>query len=466
MTARTRRTPLPHAPAARTVTALAAAVVLSLTSASASTAAPRAAAPAVERLTGTLPDGAAWIADVPEDWNGTLIVFSHGFGVSRPQNAPSEAVRLRLLDEGYALTGSSYDVSETLWALESAERDQVATVAAVTERIGAPARTLSLGQSMGGLVNARLARSGAGGIDGALGLCGLVAGANDLHTYQLDAEYTIARLLLPDTPVKLVDFASEAEGATTGRQLTEAVVAAQRTPEGRARVALAAAYLNLPAWAPGKERPAPGDWEAQQAQQYEWFAQGVLNRVEPARYHVEKALGGNNSGNRGVDYARVLARSQHAPLVRALYRKAGLDLRADLRNLTSHAGIAADPSAVAAGERTSSAGQGLAVPLLDVHTVADDLVPVEQESRFAARVRASGDAALLRQAYVERQGHCAFTTAETVAALHALESRVDSGRWGAAATPGALQTAALALGLDGAAYIPYRPADLTIGPRP
>ncbi|MFM9696755.1 alpha/beta hydrolase [Streptomyces europaeiscabiei] len=461
MTARTPRSSSP-----RTLVALAAAVVLSLTSASASTAAPQAAAPAAERLTGTLPDGAAWIADVPENWNGTLIVFSHGFGVTVPQNAPREAVRLRLLEEGYALTGSSYDVSETLWALESAERDQVATIAAVTERIGEPTRTLSVGQSMGGLVNARLARSGAGGIDGALGLCGLVAGANDLHTYQLDAEYTIARLLLPGTPVKLVDFASEAEGAATGRQLTDAVVAAQKTPEGRARIALAAAYLNLPAWSPGKDRPGAGDWAEQQAQQYEWLAQGILTRVESGRHHIEKALGGNNSGNKGVDYARVLSTSQHAPLVKALYKKAGLDLRADLRNLTANATVTADPAAVAAGERTSSAGQGLAVPLLDVHTVADDLVPVEQETRFATRVRASGDAPLLRQAYVERQGHCTFTTAETVAALHALESRLDTGRWGASATPGALQTAALALGLDGAAYVPYRPAELTIGRRP
>ncbi|MFF9041101.1 DUF6351 family protein [Streptomyces sp. NPDC014892] len=450
----------------RALTALAATVVLSLTGASVSTATPAAAAPAVERLTGTLPDGAAWIADVPENWNGTLIVFSHGFGATTPQNAPREAVRLRLLEEGYALTGSSYDVSETLWALESAARDQVATVEAVTERIGEPVRTLSIGQSMGGLVNAQLARSGAGGIDGALGLCGLVAGANDLHTYQLDAEYTIARLLLPGTPVKLVDFASEAEGAVTGRQLTDAVVAAQKTPEGRARIALAAAYLNLPTWAPGKERPAPGDRDEQQAQQYAWLAQGVLNRVEPARFHVEKALGGNNSGNKGVDYARVLATSQHAPLVKALYKKAGLDLRADLRDLTNNATITADPAAVAEGLRTSSAGQGLAVPLLNIHTTADDLVPVEQESRFATRVRASGDAAQLRQAYVERQGHCAFTTAETVAALHALESRLDTGRWGASATPAALQSAATALGLDGAAYIPYRPAELTIGRRP
>lgn len=357
-------------------------------------------------------------------------------------------------------------MSETLWGLESAERDQVATIAAVTEKIGEPTRTLAMGQSMGGLVNARLARSGDGGIDGALGLCGLVAGANDLHGYQLDAEYTIARLLLPDTPVKLVDFASEAEGAVTGRQLTDAVVSAQKTPEGRARIALAAAYLNLPTWASGEDRPAAGEWEEQQAQQYSWLAQGILNRVVPARFHIEKALGGNNSGNKGIDYARLLSTSQHAPLVKALYREAGLDLQADLANLTAHAKIKADPAAVAAGERTSSAGQGLAVPLLDIHTTADDLVPVEQENRFADRVRASGDGSLLRQAYVERQGHCFFTVAETVAALHALESRVDSGRWGAAATPGALQSAATALDLDGAAYVPYRPAELTIGRRP
>lgn len=91
-----------------------------------------------------------------------------------------------------------------------------------------------------------------------------------------------------------------------------------------------------------------------------------------------------------------------------------------------------------------------------MHTTADNLVPVEQERRFGDQVRASGDGALLRQAYVERQGHCAFTTAETVAALHALEHRVGTGRWNDAATATALQRSATALHLDGAAYVPYQ----------
>jgi len=449
--------------ARRTRLRIALAALATLTSAALTTLPAPAVTADTGRLTGTLSDGATWIADVPESWNGTLLLFSHGFGPTVAQNAPSAAVRTELLDQGYALAGSSYDPNGSMWALESAERDQFATLDAVTAKIGTPRRTLAIGQSMGGLVNAQIARDGAGRVDGALGLCGLVAGANDLENYQLDAEYTVARLLLPGQDVPLVRFGSAADAAATAQKLTDAVTAAQTTPQGRARIALAAAFLNLPAWAPGKDRPAPTDWAGQQEQQYAWFAQGILTFVEGGRYAIEQSVGGNNSWNRGVDYDRLLAGSVHAPQVRALYRAAGLDLKADLTSLTRNASVTADPAAVRTAQRTSSAGQGLDVPLLDVHTTADNLVPVEQERRFGDRVRASGDGALLRQAYVERQGHCAFTTAETVAALHALEHRVGTGRWDDAATPAALQRSATALGLDGAAYIPYHPAPLTVG---
>ncbi|OIK02087.1 alpha/beta hydrolase [Streptomyces monashensis] len=430
-------------------------------------ASPAQAAPtgtgATGHLTGTLSDGATWIADVPVRWNGTLLLFSHGFGPTVAEDAPSDAVRAELLTEGYAMAGASYDPHGSTWALNSAERDQFGTLDAVTAKLGTPRRTLAVGQSMGGLVNAQIARDGAGRVDGALGLCGLVAGATDLDNYQLDAEYAIARLLLPGQHVDLVRFGSAGAAAATAQRLTDAVTAAQATARGRARIALAAAFLNLPAWAPGQARPAPTDWAGQEQQQYAWFAQGVLAFVEGGRYAVERSAGGNNTWNQGVGYENLLAGSVHAPQVRALYRAAGLDLRADLAALTRGASVTADPAAVRAAQRSSSAGQGLGVPLLDVHTTGDNLVPVEQERRFGERVRAAGDGALLRQAYVERQGHCAFTTAETVAALHALEHRVTTGRWDDAATPAALQRSATALGLGGAAYVPFRPAPLTVG---
>ncbi|MFH8739383.1 alpha/beta hydrolase [Streptomyces sp. NPDC017964] len=445
------------APLPRTLAALGAALLLTL-------AAPAAAeadiAEAARHLTGTLADDATWIADVPAHWNGTLVLFSHGFGPTVAQDAPTPAVRSQLLAEGYALAGSSYDPHGSMWALESAERDQFATLDAFAAAVARPARTLSVGQSMGGLVNARIARDGGGRVDGALGMCGLVAGGTDLDTYQLNTEYTLARLLLPGQEVRLTGFADAAEASATADRLTAAVTSAQGTAEGRARIALAAAYLNLPAWSSGAKPPAPHDAVAQEEQQYAWLAQGLLTFIEGGRYAMEQSVGGNNSGNAGTDYAALLARSEHAPQVRELYRAAGIDLRTDLDVLAAGPRTVADPAAVAAARRTSSAGQGLGVPLLDVHTVADNLVPVEQENAFADRVRAGGDGALLRQAYVARPGHCTFTTAETVAAVHAIDRRVALGRWDGAERPAALQHAALGLHLGDAAYVPYRPGEL------
>ncbi|GLX08193.1 alpha/beta hydrolase [Microbispora sp. NBRC 16548] len=422
-----------------------------------------AAATTPSHLSGTLADGATWIADVPAEWNGTLLLFSHGYGPAVAQNAPSDEARTALLSEGYAVAGSSFDPQGSWWALNSAERDQFATLDAFGRTVGRPSRTLSVGLSMGGLVNAQIARDGAGRVDGALGLCSLVAGGVDLDDYQYDAEYTIASLLMPGQDVRLTGFADAADAAATAQRLTDAVTAAQATPQGRARIALAAAYLNQSDWAPGQNPPAAGDPEGQEAQQFAWLSQGVLGFIENGRWSIEQSAGGNTSWNAGLDYAALLRDSEHAGQVRALYRKAGLDLRADLATLTRGADLHADPGARRRLEASSTAGQSLAVPLLNLHTIADQLVPVQQEAAFAERVRAAGDERLLRQAYVARQGHCAFTTAEIVAGVRAIDRRVTTGRWGDVAEPAVLQRSALSLNLGGAAFVRYRPGRLVVG---
>src|SRR6185436_11925829 len=38
----------------------------------------------VTHYTGTLADGATWVADVPGRWRGVLILYSHGFGTLSP----------------------------------------------------------------------------------------------------------------------------------------------------------------------------------------------------------------------------------------------------------------------------------------------------------------------------------------------------------------------------------------------
>jgi pimeloyl-ACP methyl ester carboxylesterase len=417
------------------------------------------AAPAPARYSGTLPDGATWLADVPARWNGTLLLYSHGYnpGPANPaQDAPDPATAAALLDRGYALAGSSY--SRVGWALATAAADQLATLAAVTRLIGSPRRVIAVGTSMGGLVTAQLAERARGRLDGALATCGLVAGGLALGNYQLDGLHALATLLLPGQPVRLVRFAGIEDVAATVQQLTTAIQQAQTTPAGRARIALAAAFFQLPGWAAGLPKPAPNDYEAQEAGQLAGLL-GILFFTTAGRLDIEQTAGGNPSWNVGVDYRRLLAESATARQVQALYRQAGLDLRRDLAQLTRTADITADLPAVRWLTRTSTVSGELAVPVLTLHTTADPLVPNQHEEEYAETVSRAGDRALLRQAYVDRPGHCTFTTAELVAGVETVARRIETGRWGATTRPRALQALAASLGLGPADFVPFRPGE-------
>lgn len=200
--------------------------------------------------TGLLPDGATWVADVPASWNGTTILYSHGFGPLAAQDAPDDETRTALLGSGYALVGSSYS-GPSWWALASAVDDQFGALAAAGRLTGRPRRTIAWGTSMGGLVSAREAEDAGHRLDGVLSTCGLVAGALNLNNYQLDGEYALAHLLAPGQDVKLVRFASPDEASASAAALTKIATDAQGTPAGRARIALAAALMNEPGWFTG-----------------------------------------------------------------------------------------------------------------------------------------------------------------------------------------------------------------------
>jgi pimeloyl-ACP methyl ester carboxylesterase len=409
---------------------------------------------------GTLPDGATWVADVPANWNGRLVLFSHGFGPLIASNRPSAAAGAALLARGYALAGSSY-APGSLWALESAVRDQIGTRDALSALIGRPRVTIALGQSMGGLVSAKLAETGA--VDGALNACGIVAGGVDLNNYQLNAGHAVATLLAPGQNIKLTNYTSPSESAAAAAQLTQAVISAQSTPAGRARNALVAALHHLHAWSSGPTPPAPHDHTARQLQQYQWFASGVLNFTFGARYWINLAAGGDSAWNKGLDYSRLVRSSANLPQIKALYRAAGLSLRADLSRLTAAAAKQVEPKPLAWMLRTSQPTGRLRVPTLSIHTISDQLVPVEQQNEYAAAVRTAGRSALLRQAYVQRIGHCNFSAAEYVASLQAVENRLRTGHW-TGTTARALNDAATALSLDGSAFIRYRPDRLVVQP--
>ena len=419
------------------------------------------------QVTGTLPDGGTWVADLPAQWNGTLLLYSHGFGPLTAADAPDPATSAALLARGYALAGSSYDPNGSEWALDSAVRDQFQTLQTVEQTVlpGPPQQVIAVGTSMGGLVSALEAQDGAGRINGALTTCGIVAGAINLNNYQLDGEYALAQLLLPGQQVQLVRFADANQALGTAATLQNAAAQAQQSAAGRARLALAMAFINVPPWAPGQTAPPPpSDPSAQEAAQYQVEFTGsfsTLDFIEAGRPSIDQAAGGSGTWTAGVNFAGVLLRSPYLREVAALYRAAGLSLRSDLDTLTRNANITADPGALASLRQTSVPTGHLAVPELDLHTVSDQLVPVQQENFYAGRAFVAGSGALLRQAYVASVGHCNFSSAELVAGVLAIGHRITTGRWDSVAEPDSLNQVAAGLGLGPARFVNYRPGPLT-----
>lgn len=384
-------------------------------------------------LNGALPDGALWRIAVPANWNGTLLIYSHGYAprVQAPALAPPR-LETWLLQHGYALAASSY--ARAGWAVAEAVPDQLATIDLVTAQIGRPQRTIAWGESMGGLVTVALAESPGSHLDAALSACGSVAGTLDMMNMALDGAFAFRTLIGPDA-----------------RSVQQAMASAQ----GRARLALAAALGGLPVWSqPQSPQPAPSDLKGQLEQIGRTFAMGVFL----PREDQEQRAGGAFSWNSNLDYRRLLARSGRRRWVEAYYRQSGLSLGRDLKTLNAAPRISADPQAVAYMRAHYVSSGALNVPLFSYHTIGDGLTSPVLEGVYAARVKGAGRGANFRAGWVAAAGHCTFSPAEHIAALRAVESRLQSGLW--EVTPDQLNSTTVAPELGPLRFIRYTPYPL------
>jgi pimeloyl-ACP methyl ester carboxylesterase len=390
--------------------------------------------------------GAVNMIEVPSNWNGTLMLYSHGYEFSHEpvHDVGDQATGAALLAQGYALAGSQY--STTGWALQQAFDDQIALLNYFDQHCGQPARTIAWGHSLGGIITAGLVQLHPDRFSGALPMCGVVAGGVGTWNQGLDSSFAFSQLLtggtLPIVRVKpslLNTSFFQAEGV---------IQAAQGTAAGRARIALAAALADIPGWfTPLSPEPAATDYAAQELNQFLWQAKTDLPFAYFGRAELEFRAGGNPSWNTGVDYHAQLAHSADRDEVKALYAAAGLDLNADLDALNAAPRIAADPGAVAYLSKYIIFNGDLGgVPVLTMHTTGDGLVENQDEQSYLKAIRNFGDPQLLRQIFVHRAGHCSFTPAETLTALSTLLHRVNTGSWGDTDDVAGLNQAAAALG--------------------
>src|SRR5271170_7045198 len=198
-----------------------------------------ASAAAQQHITGTLPDGATYVIDVPPLWNGTLLLYSHGYvvpGSSNPALDVGDPITGGyMLAAGYALAGSSY--ATTGWAVQQAIPDQISTLDAFESAVGTPLKTIAWGHSLGGMITAGLVQEYASRFNAALPMCGVLAGGVGIWNQSLDAEFAFNTLVAGGS-LQVVDISNPTLNFAAAETFLSS---AQSTAQGQARIALVAA---------------------------------------------------------------------------------------------------------------------------------------------------------------------------------------------------------------------------------
>jgi pimeloyl-ACP methyl ester carboxylesterase len=133
----------------------------------------------VGTIEGEIGPGALYRMSIPENWNGGLVLYAHGYvdpsaeGVALPSYA--DDIQVALNSYGFGVAFSSY--SENGWAVKDGVIRTRQLIGIFTSHFGKPQRTYILGHSLGGMVALMLAEKNPGLIDGAMSICSFVGGA-------------------------------------------------------------------------------------------------------------------------------------------------------------------------------------------------------------------------------------------------------------------------------------------------
>lgn len=327
---------------------------------------------------GTL-DGVPFRIDVPRDWGHRLVVYYHGYSLEPVRyDASAEQPWLApILARGFAVIQSAY--GQTGWALQSA----IATTAQLRdyfiERHGRPKETLLVGASMGGALAALTIESDPAHYRGALVLCGAIAPSWELTQRQFRMlaafAYYYPGILPPLDPVP----ASYAPTSAVTQRIARALAAHPHR------------FADLRAiWHVGTPQDMPGVIA---------FATALVQRAQ-------EQAGSNPFGNAGYVY---LGTSDDAVLNAGVRR------------------YRADPAAVAELLRNYTPTGRLLRPMLELHDLADPLVPADSVEAYADRVQRAGHAGKFIHQYVAAEGHCVFSGGQVGRAFDELTRWVNLG---------------------------------------
>jgi pimeloyl-ACP methyl ester carboxylesterase len=406
---------------------------------------------------GTFENGTPWGMRRPAGWTGLLINdldYVPGRDTARS---------CYWLKRGYAISGTGRNPQRSFnYDPEREAQELMSVIDKFGARYGKPARVVQYGHSGGGFVALNLAERYSNRVDGVVAGC-----AHEqvpLMNMMLDGWFVLRTLIAPE--LQIVGFNDLATVTDQANKWKAALAQAQQTPEGRARIALAAAVGQWPVWSSAtKAKPDFTDATALQTAVYETV---LLNAGQPggqSRFMSEHAGTSPTprqlSWNNGIDYGQLLARADPVlgRLVQSLYAAPGADLQKDLEKLRDAQRVQADPAAVAFWDAPGRTVHGNPkVPVLRFHTTGDNVVPPQLIDDYVQKMRANnGDVSLYRTAVVERTGHCTFDASESAAAVETLLSRLNTGAWPDVSPEGMNARAKALIPGSTPLFVPYTP---------
>jgi len=318
--------------------------------------------------------GAVYQVEVPDDWNGRLVLWMHGFEEFGPEASVGPPdMRAYLIAHGYAWGASSF--SGTGWIPGRAVEETATLWDHFSAAHGRPRWTYVMGFSMGGAAGHIAAEHHPERFDGVLALCGSAGATSGLQNP--------VNVFLAGAQVAGVTQAEYDAARDIDALIRDRIRPALRDPRARDRFERIMVALS--------GRPRPFDREGIRAEEETaWRRAGleVSAGVVPHRRRGAKA----------------------DPL-----GPSALRLRTNDALLRAY---------VAGNEATGR----LRTPLLTLHTTGDGQVPIDEARILQHRVGAAGGDDRLVQRVIRDPGHCGFTTTEVTASFKALVGWVEHGR--------------------------------------
>ena len=352
-------------------------------------------------------EGAGYRIELPEDWNGDLILWAHGFsGLNEAGDGPSSRLEFSVPErEAFLATGAAWAASTyraSGYVPGVGVDDLLLVKDRFAERFGAPRRTACIGASMGGATAQLMAQEFPEEIDGAVALCGALG--NVWVVDYLAAWHTLAMWFIGAPPPRVDAAGLLAWSAALGAADEEGNL--RLNEQGERFAAVIEQLTGGPRW--GFREGLAEQWNTS-------FAVGAL--TWPSLIDAAPFTPGE----------RITPPVGMIPMDTAgfVYDARGVDL--DLERLNAEVvRLAADPIRRADPGFGAPSGR-LEAPLLCLKTTGDLFTPIHLDRDYQRLVAAAGHADNLVVRAVRRSGHCTFSAFEYASAVAAFLAWMGAG---------------------------------------